>query len=153
MEALPPLRPPTTSTPATAHIPSIAPTTTLICYCFFSISFAATGHLFLSISEELCHFNILILGFRVFRPFLKTLKLKENSDVSCSSEQVCESTRTEAVFYRMSWWELIYENQIWNDCQPLVNIASWWPKPFRLKVLNRYSKYPSWICGNLKKKC
>ena len=27
------------------------------------------------------------------------------------------------------------EDQILNDCQPLVNIASLWPKPFRLKAL------------------
>ena len=52
-------------------------------------------------------------------------------------------------------------DQTWNDCHPLVNIASWWPKPISLKVLrkqavNRWaaqrelssgSAGPPFICG------
>ena len=38
------------------------------------------------------------------------------------------------LFWAIRVWVFLLGDQLWNNCQPLVNIASWWQKPIRLKA-------------------
>ena len=66
-----------------------------------------------------------------------------NSYHTCSLGQVWDSTIIEAACHGEGW---SMGDQIWNDCQPLVNIASWWPKLIKLKTLREIAVH-SWAAG------